>query len=168
MPDRFGRSPRPRGGPPPRRATVMITTTATWPQRQHVTLADTCHDSKHEDHVSPRGNPLRRGSRRPTPSPRLVGPRVACTGGPCGGRTGWRTRRCPSRGGSPTNGSTSVACRGLRPHARRRPPRRTLCLCWCPSGTTTSWGTPRFCRSVRGSPGGPFAAVTWSLLTVSG
>jgi len=31
-----------------------------------------------------------------------------------------------------------------------------------------SWGFPKFCRSVCGSPGGTGAAVTWSLLTVSG
>ena len=95
----------------------------------HLAWMKSCHDSKLGSHVSPRGNILRRGCRRPTPSPRLVGPRVACTDEPCGGRTGWPTRGCPPRGGNPTNGSTSVAYRRLRPHARRRPLRRTLCPC---------------------------------------
>jgi len=36
MPDQFGPTPRPRGGPRSRRATVMVTTTATWLRPGHV------------------------------------------------------------------------------------------------------------------------------------
>ena len=130
----------------------------------HVSRMKSCHDSKLGSYVSPRGNPLKRGSRRPTPSPRFVGPHATCTGGPYEDRTGWPTRVCLPRGDSPTNGSTSVACRRPRPRVRRRPPRRTPCPCAGVPRELPQLGVP---RGSAGASAGPPAKTAAAMVSAS-
>ena len=113
MPDQFGPTARPRGGPRSRRATVMVTTTATWLRPGHVRYTKIGHDSELETQRVPHGNRLRRGSQLPTRLLRLEGPHAACTGARYVGRIDCPTRGRPFRGGTPISGSTGVACRRL-------------------------------------------------------